>query len=129
MHQNGSEPTDKGDFETRPRPVPPPGAIASLARRGFRVLRVLHDDRSAASLARLGFRTLRLLVNGRVCSYRCYSAIKSTLGRLAPLGRRPYPAPSPLGAEKPLGPPDAYGGGRGPGRGESAAGIGGTGRG
>src|SRR5437762_1778195 len=36
MHQNGSEPTDKGDFETRPRPVPPPGAIASASLPGYR---------------------------------------------------------------------------------------------
>src|SRR5215218_7540484 len=36
MHQNGSEPTDKGDFKTRPRPVPPPGAIASASLPGYR---------------------------------------------------------------------------------------------
>src|SRR5215212_1490576 len=36
MHQNGSEPTDKGDFETRPRPVPPPGTIASASLPGYR---------------------------------------------------------------------------------------------
>src|SRR3954447_11565310 len=36
MHQNGSRPTDKGDFQARPRPVPPPGAIASASLPGYR---------------------------------------------------------------------------------------------